>query len=95
MKLIGRQIRIIKCINENPQAGLKDIGEMLGISLATVKSDLEFMSGIMRKHHVRLEILAVHDATAVGTRKFKLYAEGFSDHAGIFPRKANHADTAI
>lgn len=58
MKLIGRQIRIIKCINENPQAGLKDIGEMLGISLATVKSDLEFMSGIMRKHHVRLEILS-------------------------------------
>lgn len=58
MKLIGRQIRIIKCINENPQAGLKDIGEMLGISLATVKSDLEFMAGIMREYHVRLEILA-------------------------------------
>jgi len=57
MKLIRRQVNLIKYINENPKAGIKEIAEVLDVSLQTIKSDLQNMHEFMQTYGVKIEIL--------------------------------------
>lgn len=57
MKLTRRQINLIKLIQKHPQGALKEFGELLGVSLQTVKADLSAMESLMAGYEVRVEIL--------------------------------------
>ena len=41
MKLIMRQVNLMKCLNENPKASIRELGEILNVSVQTIKSDLQ------------------------------------------------------
>lgn len=57
MKIIRRQLGLLQRIRENPHANLKELGEELGVSLQTVRSDLMSLQEIMEEYHVQAEIL--------------------------------------
>lgn len=57
MNLIRRQINILKHIHENPAISIKELGEILDISMQTIKTDLKNMEKLMAEYDVRIEIL--------------------------------------
>ncbi|TCS81024.1 BglG family transcription antiterminator [Pectinatus cerevisiiphilus] len=57
MKLVRRQVNLIKCIIENPKVGIKELGKTMNVSMQTVKSDLQNIKGFMKDHDVTIEIL--------------------------------------
>ncbi len=57
MKLTRRQINLIRIIQQNPHSSLKEISELLEISLQTVKADLQNMQDIMKDYNVGIEFL--------------------------------------
>ena len=80
MKLTGRQINLIKCIQKNPNADIKELAEIAKVSPQTVKADLQDMEGAMKQ------------AENLGIRTYKLYAQGLSNNAGIFFGKAGNVN---
>lgn len=57
MKLIRRQVNLMKYILENPKAGLKELGEIMNISMQTVKSDLQNINDFMQGYGTTAEVL--------------------------------------
>ena len=48
MKLIMRQINLIRYIQKNPQSSIKQLSEIMSVSTQTIKSDLQSMSNLMK-----------------------------------------------
>jgi len=57
MKLIMRQINLIRYIQKNPQSSIKQLSEIMSVSTQTIKSDLQSMSNLMKDYDVEIEIL--------------------------------------
>lgn len=58
MKLIRRQVNLIKCIIENPNAGIKELSGIMNVSMQTVKSDLQGMRDFMQTYGTTIEIIS-------------------------------------
>lgn len=55
--MIKRQVQIIKGIYDNPTANLKELSEILGVSLQTIKADLQNMDGLLNEYGIELDFL--------------------------------------
>jgi activator of the mannose operon, transcriptional antiterminator len=57
MKLIRRQINLMKCMSDNPNASIRKLGEIMNVSVQTIKSDLQNMEDFMKDYGVTVKIL--------------------------------------
>lgn len=58
MKLIRRQVNLMKCLNENPKASIRELGEILNVSVQTIKSDLQNMKAFLQDYGIAVELLS-------------------------------------
>ena len=58
MKLIRRQVNLMKCLNENPKASIRELGEILNVSVQTIKSDLQNMKAFLQDYGIVVELLS-------------------------------------
>lgn len=66
VKLMRRQIKLIRIIYENPQWTLKDISKKLDVSLQTLKSDLQQLREPMQPYHVMISVLPGNQIRLLG-----------------------------
>ena len=77
LKIIRRQIAAIQCIYEHPQWGLKDVSAHLGVSAQTVKSDVQQISALMEKYHVRIDWLPGNRMRLLGQENMNYMLKAF------------------
>ncbi len=77
MNLIRRQINILKHIHENPAISIKELGEILDISMQTIKTDLKNMEKLMAEYDVRIEILPGNNLRVWGQENMNYMLSAF------------------
>lgn len=77
VKLMRRQIELIRIIYENPQWTLKDISKKLDVSLQTLKSDLQQLREPMQSYHVMISVLPGNQIRLLGQENINYMLKEF------------------
>lgn len=87
MKLLRRQINLVKCIQENPQTDLKELAEILDVTPQTVKTDLQNMASLMADYKVVVEIVSGNSLRVWGSENINYMLNAFQMMQEFSPAK--------
>ncbi len=87
MKLLRRQINPVKRIQENPRIEVRELAEMLNVSIQTVKTDLQLMADVMKDYDVVVEILSGGELRVWGRENINYMLNAFQMMQEFSPAK--------
>lgn len=77
MRLIRRQIEMLRTIHENPQWTLKDVSSQLNVSMQTLKNDLVQLQELLAEYNVKVELMPGNKLRLWGQENFNYMLNDF------------------